>query len=45
MLTFGVALYEKAVGWAKLRIHGGKPLIEHDGIRAQLAEMRMLIDA
>ncbi|MEK7874885.1 MAG: acyl-CoA dehydrogenase family protein, partial [Pseudomonadota bacterium] len=24
---------------------GGKPLIEHDGIRAQLAEMRMLIDA
>ncbi len=39
------ALYEKAVGWAKLRVQGGKPIIEHDGIRAQLAEMRMLMDA
>jgi alkylation response protein AidB-like acyl-CoA dehydrogenase len=40
-----VALYEKALAWAKMRVQGGKPLIEHDGIRAQLAEMRMLIDA
>ena len=39
------ALYEKALAWAKLRVQGGKPLIEHDGIRAQLAEMHMLIDA
>jgi alkylation response protein AidB-like acyl-CoA dehydrogenase len=39
------ALHEKAIDWAKTRIQGGKPLIEHDGIRAQLAEMRMLIDA
>ncbi len=39
------ALHEKAIAWAKLRVQGGKPLIEHDGIRAQLAEMRMLIDA
>jgi alkylation response protein AidB-like acyl-CoA dehydrogenase len=39
------ALYAKAVDWAKVRVQGGKPLIEHDGIRAQLAEMRMLIDA
>ena len=39
------ALHKKAIDWAKLRIQGGKPLIEHDGIRAQLAEMRMLIDA
>jgi alkylation response protein AidB-like acyl-CoA dehydrogenase len=39
------ALYQKAVDWARLRVQGGKPLIEHDGIRAQLAEMRMLIDA
>ena len=39
------ALYDKAVNWAKVRVQGGKPLIEHDGIRAQLAEMRMLIDA
>lgn len=39
------ALYEKALNWASVRVQGGKPLIEHDGIRAQLAEMRMLIDA
>ena len=39
------ALYEKAVDWAQIRVQGGKPLIQHDGIRAQLAEMRMLIDA
>jgi alkylation response protein AidB-like acyl-CoA dehydrogenase len=44
-LGVGVAAYEKAVDWAKVRVQGGKPLIEHDGIRAQLAEMRMLIDA
>ena len=43
----GVAgtLHQKAVDWASVRVQGGKPLIEHDGIRAQLAEMRMLIDA
>jgi alkylation response protein AidB-like acyl-CoA dehydrogenase len=39
------ALHEKAINWSKLRVQGGKPLIEHDGIRAQLAEMRMLLDA
>jgi alkylation response protein AidB-like acyl-CoA dehydrogenase len=39
------ALHRKAIDWAKVRVQGGKPLIEHDGIRAQLAEMRMLIDA
>ncbi len=45
VLGVAVALYEKAVEWAKLRVQGGRPLIEHDGIRAQLAEMHMLIDA
>jgi alkylation response protein AidB-like acyl-CoA dehydrogenase len=39
------ALHRKAIDWAKVRVQGGRPLIEHDGIRAQLAEMRMLIDA
>ncbi len=39
------ALHQKAIDWARTRVQGGKPLIEHDGIRAQLAEMRMLIDA
>ncbi|OGA50867.1 MAG: hypothetical protein A3F74_00940 [Betaproteobacteria bacterium RIFCSPLOWO2_12_FULL_62_58] len=45
VLGVAVALYEKAVEWAKMRVQGGKPIIEHDGIRAQLGEMRMLIDA
>ena len=45
VLGVAVALHHKAIDWAKLRVQGGKPLIEHDGIRAQLAEMRMLIDA
>lgn len=45
VLGVAVALHRKAIAWAKIRVQGGKPLIEHDGIRAQLAEMRMLIDA
>src|SRR3990167_4896148 len=45
VLGVAVAAYRKAVQWAGVRVQGGKPLIEHDGIRAQLAEMRMLIDA
>lgn len=38
------ALYQKSVDWCSIRVQGGKPLIQHDGIRAQLAEMRMMID-
>ncbi|MEK7874944.1 MAG: acyl-CoA dehydrogenase family protein [Pseudomonadota bacterium] len=45
VLGVAVALHRKAIEWAKLRVQGGKLLVEHDGIRAQLAEMRMLIDA
>ncbi|HBH02234.1 MAG TPA: hypothetical protein DDZ42_09995 [Candidatus Rokubacteria bacterium] len=45
VLGVAVAAYEKAVQWARVRVQGGRPLIEHDGVRAQLAEMRMLIDA
>ena len=45
ILGVAVALYRKAVEWAQVRVQGGKRLIEHDGIRAQLAEMCMLIDA
>jgi len=45
ILGVAESLYDKAVEWGKTRIQGGKPLIEHDGIRAQIAEMRMLIDA
>ena len=45
VLGVSVAAYECAVEWAKTRNQGGSLLIEHDGIRAQLAEMRMLNDA
>ena len=45
VLGVAAALHRKAIEWAMVRVQGGKPLIEHDGIRAQLAEMRMLIDA
>jgi alkylation response protein AidB-like acyl-CoA dehydrogenase len=45
ILGVAVALHHKAVEWARVRVQGGRPLIAHDGIRAQLAEMRMLIDA
>jgi alkylation response protein AidB-like acyl-CoA dehydrogenase len=45
VLGVGEALYDKAEQWARVRVQGGKPLIEHDGIRAELAEMRMLLDA
>lgn len=45
ILGVAVALFERATEWAKVRVQGGKPIIEHDGIRAQLAEMKMLIDA
>ena len=44
VLGVAVAAYERAVEWARNRNQGGKPLIEHDGIRAQLAEMCMLND-
>ena len=44
ILGVAVAAYERSVEWAKTRNQGGKPIIEHDGIRAQLAEMNMLND-
>lgn len=39
------ALFEKSLDWVQTRIQGGKPLIEHESIRAQIVEMKMLIDA
>ena len=44
VLGVAVAAYERSLEWARTRLQGGKELIEHDGIRAQLAEMRMLND-
>lgn len=39
------AAYARTLEWARLRVQGGKPLVNHDGIAADLAQMRMLIDA
>jgi alkylation response protein AidB-like acyl-CoA dehydrogenase len=45
VLGVAAAAYDRSIRWTKERVQGGKPLIEHDIIAAQLAEMRMLIDA
>ena len=45
ILGVAVSCYEKSLHWAQTRVQGGRKLIEHDSIRAQLAEMKMLIDA
>lgn len=37
--------YARAVRWTQQRVQGGRPLIQHDMIAAELAELRMLIDA
>jgi len=39
------AAYARSLQWTRERVQGGKPLIEHDIIAAQLAEMHMQIDA
>ena len=39
------AAYDRSLRWTKDRVQGGRPLIQHDTIAAELAEMRMLIDA
>lgn len=45
VLGVAEAAYEKALGWARQRVQGGRPLIEHDMIAATLAEMKMWLDA
>ncbi len=44
VLGVAVAAYERALDWARTRVQGGRTLSEHDGIAADLAEMRMLLD-
>ncbi len=45
--AIGVAehAYERALSWTRNRVQGGKPLIDHDLIAADLARMWMLIEA
>jgi alkylation response protein AidB-like acyl-CoA dehydrogenase len=45
VLGVAVAAYERSLAWTRTRVQGGRPLIEHDIIAAQLAEMHMLIEA
>ena len=45
VLGVAAAAYDRSVRWTKERVQGGRRLIEHDIIAAQLAEMHMLIDA
>jgi alkylation response protein AidB-like acyl-CoA dehydrogenase len=45
VLGVAVAAYERSLSWTRQRVQGGKPLIAHDIVAAQLAEMHMLIEA
>jgi alkylation response protein AidB-like acyl-CoA dehydrogenase len=45
VLGVAAAAYERSLKWTRERVQGGAPLIEHDIIAAQLAEMHMLIEA
>ena len=45
VLGVAAAAYERSVRWTRERVQGGKPLIEHDIIAAELAEMHMHIEA
>jgi acyl-CoA dehydrogenase len=44
VLGTATGAYERALAWTRQRVQGGKPLIEHDTVGIQLAEMRMLLD-
>ncbi len=45
VLGVAVAAYDRSLKWTSERVQGGRKLIEHDIIAAQLAEMLMNIDA
>lgn len=45
VLGVAEAAYQRTVRWTRERVQGGCPLIEHDLVAAELAELRMLIDA
>lgn len=40
-----ITCYEEALAYAKIRVQGGKPIIEHTNIAAKLGEMRVKIEA
>lgn len=45
VLGVGEAAYARTLEWCKIRVQGGSRIIEHDGVAADLAEMRMYLDA
>ncbi len=45
VLGVASAAYQRSVDWTRTRFQGGAYLIEHDSVAADLARMRMLIDA
>lgn len=45
VLGVAEAAYDRALGWARQRVQGGKPIIQHDSVASDLAEMRMWLDA
>lgn len=45
VLGVAEAAYERVVRWTRGRVQGGRPLIGHDLVAADLARMRMWIDA
>ena len=45
VLGVGRAAYEKALEFAKQRVQGGRPIIEHQAIRMLLTETKMRLDS
>lgn len=45
VLGVATSAYERSVDWTRNRFQGGAFLIEHDSVAADLARMRMLVDA
>ncbi len=45
VLGVGRAAYEYALDYAKKRVQGGKPIVEHQAVALMLGRMAMLIDA
>lgn len=45
ILGVAQAAYARAIDWTKTRVQGGKPIIQHSAVAADVAEMRMMLDS
>jgi alkylation response protein AidB-like acyl-CoA dehydrogenase len=45
ILGLAGSVYERTLRWTRARVQGGRALLEHDLVAAEVAELRMLIDA